>query len=260
LRDICAMILPPAVQPWLDDLRTAACFATRLPIPHSPEAVNMARAMRLLPLVGALVGLVLGLLLLALLRLGVPPLAAAVLTLGAGAALTGALHEDGLADMADGFGGGRDRDAKLAIMRDSRLGTYGGLALVTAFAAKAALLAALPAAQLVGALVAAHALGRAAIPALARALPQARRDGLAAAAGAPEPGAVTLAAALGVAVALLALPFGTALLACIMAALGVAATGWLARRQIGGVTGDVLGGAEQVAEILVLLVVAVRVA
>ena len=70
-----------------------------------------------------------------------PDLAAAALALGAGAILTGALHEDGLADVADGFGGGRDRAAKLEIMRDSRLGTYGALILLVSFAAKLSALA-----------------------------------------------------------------------------------------------------------------------
>ncbi len=245
---------------WLDDLRTAITFATRLPIPHSAQAVNMARAMRLLPLVGAAIGLAGALMQLALLRLSVPPLASAVLALGATAWLTGALHEDGFADVCDGFGGGRDRDAKLAIMRDSRLGTYGGLALLTSFGTRAALLAAIPASALIGALVAAHALGRAVIPAVAMALPSARQDGLAASAGRPEPSAVWLAALLGLVLALLVLPFGTAVLAILVAAAGVIAFGLIAQRQIGGVTGDVLGGAEQVAEIMVLLVVAARLA
>lgn len=243
---------------WLDDLWTAITFATRLPIPHSAQAVNMARAMRVLPVVGAAIGLVAALVQLALLRLSVPPLASAVLAVGATALLTGALHEDGFADVCDGFGGGRDREAKLAIMRDSRLGTYGGLALLTSFGARAAVLAALPSGALIGALVAAHALGRAAIPALALALPSARQDGLAATAGRPGQGSVALAALFGVVIALLMLPFATALLAVIVAGLGVAVMGAVARWQIGGVTGDVLGGAEQVAEILVLLVVAAR--
>ena len=73
-----------------------------------------------------------------------PDLVAAALALGAGALLTGALHEDGLADVADGFGGGRDVEAKLAIMRDSRIGTYGAMALMVSFATKLSALAAIP--------------------------------------------------------------------------------------------------------------------
>jgi len=248
------------MQAWLDDLRTAVCFLTRLPVPHAPEAVNMARAMRATPLIGAGIGLAVASVDLALVKLSLPPLAAAALALSFSALLTGALHEDGLADLADGFGGGREREAKLAIMRDSRLGTYGGLALVAAFLAKAAALAALPTPAVIPALVASHALARAAIPALALWLPAARCDGLAAAAGRPDASSAATAAIIGTAIALVSLPFVTALFAIVLAAAGIAAVGLLARGQIGGVTGDVLGGAEQVAEILVLLVAASRLA
>src|SRR6185295_12676436 len=98
---------------WLDDLRTAVAFLTRLPMPHPDGAspTNFVRAHRMFPVVGALIGAVVGLVCLGLRYVGVPELAAAALALGASAILTGALHEDGLADVADGFGGGRDRDA-----------------------------------------------------------------------------------------------------------------------------------------------------
>ena len=110
---------------WLDDLRTAVAFLTRLPMPH-PEGempANFVRARRMFPLVGAAIGGAVGLFCLGMRMIGLPDLAAAALALGASAILTGALHEDGLADVADGFGGGRDPAAKLEIMRDSRLGT-----------------------------------------------------------------------------------------------------------------------------------------
>ena len=131
---------------WLDDLRTAVVFLTRLPIPHSEGASpeHLVRAYRMFPLVGAGIGAAVGLFCLALRAVGLPDLAAAALALGASALLTGALHEDGLADVADGFGGGRDAAAKLEIMRDSRLGTYGALVLMVSFAAKFSALAALP--------------------------------------------------------------------------------------------------------------------
>src|SRR6187397_784671 len=98
-------------------------FLTRLPMPHpqGPMPANFVRAHRMFPVVGALIGAVVGLVCLGLRSVGVPDLAAAALALGTGAILTGALHEDGLADVADGFGGGSDIAAKLEIMRDSRL-------------------------------------------------------------------------------------------------------------------------------------------
>ncbi|RIK85995.1 MAG: adenosylcobinamide-GDP ribazoletransferase, partial [Hyphomicrobiales bacterium] len=112
------------------------------------------------PVAGALVGLGVGAVAWLALALGLPASLAAAFALAAGIAVTGALHEDGLADTADGFGGGRDRDGKLAIMRDSRIGSYGvlalGLSLIARWAALAALAAASPAAALAAA-VAAHA-------------------------------------------------------------------------------------------------------
>ena len=131
---------------WLDDFRTATAFLTRLPMPHPQGATpeNFVRAHRMFPLVGALIGTAVGLLCLALRAIGVPDLAAAALALGGSAVLTGALHEDGLADVADGFGGGRDVAAKLEIMRDSRLGTYGAVILLVSFVAKCLALAVIP--------------------------------------------------------------------------------------------------------------------
>lgn len=226
-----------------------------MPHPDGAMPPALARAQRVFPLVGAMIGAVVGIVYLALAATGIPALAAAALALGAGALVTGALHEDGLGDVADGFGGGRDRDAKLAIMRDSRLGTYGMLALLVAFAAKAAALPALGAAT-VPALIAAHALGRVTIPILAAAMPYARSDGLGQSAGRPERASVLIAVGFGVAAALVCLPLAQALLAILLTAAGASAVALLAQRQIGGVTGDVFGAAEQVVEIVVLLLVA----
>ena len=130
---------------WLDDFKTATAFLTRLPMPHpqGPMPQNFVRAHRMFPVVGSLIGAAVGLVCLGLRYLGVPDLAASALALGAGAILTGALHEDGLADVADGFGGGRDVEAKLAIMRDSRIGSYGVMALLVGFATKLSALAAI---------------------------------------------------------------------------------------------------------------------
>lgn len=243
---------------WLDDLRLAIMFLTRLPIPHSDGVVNFQRAMRVFPLVAAGIGLVVGLLQLGLLKLGLPPLAAAALTLGASALLTGALHEDGLGDTADGFGGGRDTAAKLEIMRDSRIGTYGTLALIISFAAKLAALAALPPAFVIPGLVATHALARSPLPAMAVLLPPARNDGLSVTAGTPDQATAVTAAAFGFVITLICLPWGTAFAAIVLTILAAAGMGWLARRHVGGHTGDVLGGTEQVCETLILLLLAAR--
>ena len=113
-----------------------------------------------------------------------PPLPAAALAVAATVAVTGALHEDGLADVADGFGGGATRERKLEIMRDSRIGTYGVCALILSFILRISALTNLGDPALVTAvLVAAHAAARAPIPAFMRLVPAARTDGLSADAG-----------------------------------------------------------------------------
>jgi adenosylcobinamide-GDP ribazoletransferase len=247
---------------WLDVFKTAIAFLTRLPMPHpqGPQPQNFVRAHRMFPVVGALIGATVGLICLGLRHLGVPDLAAAALALGASAILTGALHEDGLADVADGFGGGRDRAAKLEIMRDSRLGTYGALILLVSFAAKLSALAAIPDGDVVPGLIAAHALARGVLPLMSLKLPYARNDGLARNAGQPDASTAALAAILALLLALLSLSWSNALLSALAAALSGLGIAWLAQRQIGGQTGDVLGGAEQVGETAILVLLAARLA
>src|SRR4051812_27609535 len=115
---------------WGDEVGSAAAFLTRIPVrklkPHPP----LSRAARAFPIIGAALGAGAGVLLSILVALGASPLLAAALTLAVLALTTGALHEDGLADSADGLGGGRDRQHALEIMRDSRIGTFGVLAII----------------------------------------------------------------------------------------------------------------------------------
>src|SRR5262245_39999033 len=128
---------------WGADLGASFGFLTRLPMPVGLSSSPLSEAMRAFPLVGAVVGGAAGLLLTGLAATGLPGLAASGRTLAAVALLTGGLHEDGLADMADGFGGGSDRESRLAIMRDSRIGTFGVMALFLGLFVKAACLAGL---------------------------------------------------------------------------------------------------------------------
>jgi adenosylcobinamide-GDP ribazoletransferase len=245
---------------WFVDLRTAVGFLTRLPVPDREGAppANFARAYRVFPLVGAAIGAAVGLLYFGTRILGLPDLAGAALALGASAILTGALHEDGLADVADGFGGGRNTAAKLEIMRDSRLGTYGALVLMVSFVIKLSALAALPDAVVVQSLIAAHALARGVLPMMSMSLPMARKDGLATHAGRPDMATAGIAGGLALIIAVLSLPLIEALYAALAAIAGAIGMAWLARRQIGGQTGDVLGAAEQVGETAILLLLATR--
>ena len=184
---------------------------------------------------------------------------AALLALVAAGLITGALHEDGLADTADGFGGGRDRDEKLAIMRDSRQGSYGIIALIATIGLRAVALAAIPGPIESGlALIAAHAAARAVLPAAMLWLQPAREDGLGAMAGTPGPVTMLVALAIGIFVALGMLGPVRGAVALVLSGIAVAATAALARRQIGGYTGDVLGAFQQIGEIVMLLVAAAR--
>jgi adenosylcobinamide-GDP ribazoletransferase len=243
---------------WLDDLLAAAAFLTRVPVPHRASPPNLARAYRAFPLLGAAIGAAVGAVYLLLLWIGLPTIGAAALALGAGALLTGALHEDGLADLADGFGGGRDKAAKLDVMRDSRLGTYGSLALMTSFVAKIGALSTLPPSKVFVAMIATHALARAPLAVLAAAMPYARADGLAASAGRPDSLMALTACVVAMAIVFLALPVTSAITAVLVTTVAAASLAALAQQQIGGQTGDVLGAVEQVCEVAVLLTLAAR--
>lgn len=242
---------------WLTDLTLAAVFLTRLPVPLAgpPTEESHARAMGWFPLVGAGLGLLGGGVHALALAAHLPPMAAALLALAALVWLTGGLHEDGAADVADGFGGGRDRARKLEIMRDSRVGSYGVIAIVFSVAIRAAALAALSGPAGVAALAASGALSRGGMAAMAWRLAPARADGLAARQGRPGTPTVALSLILSAAIATAAL--GAAAPAALAAAgLATWAVAALARRQIGGLTGDVFGAAQQIAEAAVLLTLA----
>ncbi len=244
---------------WWDEFRLAARFLTRLPLGSgdAEAAAPLAEASWAFPLVGLVIGLIGGFVYSLAAWLGVPTLAAALLAVAATALATGALHEDGLADVADGFGGGADRAAKLAIMRDSRSGAFGVLALVLSVGLRAAALASLgDGGRVTAALVAAHALSRGLLPLVLRALEPARSDGLGAAAGRPEAANAWAAAGLGTIIVLFALDWWRGIVAVAAGALAAALIGHVARRQVGGYTGDVLGAIEQGGEVLVMLAAA----
>jgi adenosylcobinamide-GDP ribazoletransferase len=241
---------------WLQDraqeLKASLAFCTRLPLARTTPEKAIAKAAWALPLAGLVVGLI-GALVYALShRLGLP---AAALTVAATLVVTGALHEDGLADTADGFGGGNTRQQKLDIMRDSRTGAYGVCALVLSLLLRVAALASLADTHaVVWALVGSHSAARATMPVLMWLLPPARGDGLSHDAGRPPGESVAAAAAIAFVVLLFCLYPGRAVIAALLLVAVIALMAWLSMRQIDGQTGDVVGALEQVAEIVVLLV------
>jgi adenosylcobinamide-GDP ribazoletransferase len=246
------------------DLAACLRFFSRLPLPSVKFAggayapPNLSRLAPMVPIAGALLGAI-GALTLALAHgLQLPPLVCATIAVSALVLVTGALHEDGLADVADGFGGGATRERKLEILRDSRIGAFGAAALALSLMLRVFLLAALlehgPGAAAAG-LVLAGAVSRGAALLPLALLPAARAEGLGAtnrldAGRAFAAGLVgfIVAAALGLAF----LGFGRAMLAFLLALAAALAMTWIAWRQIGGQTGDVAGATQQMAEIACL--------
>ncbi len=236
-----------------DHLWSGLSLLTRLPVPdHRPAGAEAAWAW---PLVGLILGLLAAALAATLLALGLPPGPAAAATLVGLALLTGAIHEDGLADSADGLLGGRTPERRLEIMKDSRIGSFGALALMlVTLAAWSALSALMAQGTQTAALIVACALSRAPMAVLMAALPPARPSGLSATTGRPSPRIAALAALIAALIALVLLagrafaPMLAAFLLCALLAL-------TARRLIGGQTGDILGCAQQLcfAAILSLL-------
>jgi adenosylcobinamide-GDP ribazoletransferase len=232
----------------------AVSFLTRVPTgtgPRPPE--ELAGFVPWFPVVGAGVGLAVAAVYAGAGEL-LPPLPAASLAVVAGIGLTGAFHEDGLGDTADALLGQHDRDSTVRILKDPRLGTFGVLAVAASLLLRAGAVAALAPGAALAALPAAHALSRAAAVAAMTTLPPAGETGLGASyalALSRRRALAGVAAGLGIALALLGLP---ALVAAAAAGLAALALGRLATRRVGGVTGDVLGAVQQLAEILVLLV------
>ncbi|MFC3123555.1 adenosylcobinamide-GDP ribazoletransferase [Pseudoroseomonas globiformis] len=234
----------------LAEFGAALGLLTRLPAGWLPQPTDfgaaLARSVWCWPLIGAALGALGGLVQTALTALGLPPGLAACWALAAMLMASGALHEDGLADTADGFGGGHSRARKLDIMRDSRIGSYGVLALILSLGLRGAALASL--AHPLAAMAVAAGLGRLALLGPLMALPPARSDGLSAGLGRPGAVPAFLALALMAALGLALLPAGLALGATLAALLAATLVTMLARRQIGGQTGDVLGAAAVLAE------------
>lgn len=234
------------------DLRAAFGLLTRLPVGFAASRAEGAWAW---PLAGAAIGAIATTLGYLACASGLPAGPSAGLVLAVSAVLTGALHEDGLADTVDGFFGGHTPERRLAIMKDSHIGSFGALALMLGVLIRWSALAGLIGGGHWGVIIAAGALSRVPMAAIMAALPNARGAGLSHQVGRPSARAAMLAAGLAMALALactewVALAMGVAVAA---AATGTAA---LAKAKIGGQTGDVLGAAQQTSEIAALLVAA----
>jgi adenosylcobinamide-GDP ribazoletransferase len=239
----------------MSGFRVALSFLTRIPAglgPHSED--RLARAVPWFPIVGALIGLAVAAVYAAASVLWFEFVAAA-LAIASGIVLTGAFHEDGLADAVDAFGAGRDRDQTVRILKDPTIGTFGGVALVATFVLRAGALAMLPVASAWLVLPAAHALSRAvAIGALGWIPPAGEGLGASYGRSVTRARAVTaIAAGLVIATVTMGLNALVAVGVC-----GVAVWGWsrVAVKRLGGLPGDVLGAIQQTGEVAILLLAA----
>src|ERR1700730_2041271 len=256
----------------LTDFCLCLGFFTRLPCSRAARVTEpdmlagFFRAVRMLPIAGALLGALAAAVMAAASAFGLPSLLAAPLATGALVVLSGAMHEDGLADCADGFFGGETPERKLEIMQDSRIGAFGAVALLLSLYLRVmglALIADNSVGLACAVLIGAAALSRSLAFLPLFLLPPARQTGSGFAAGKPAAGAFAVAIFLAILFALDPVSAGANLsqtLAGISLASGCAyATGMVAKHQIGGQTGDVAGAAQQLAEVAYYLALAARI-
>ena len=236
---------------WLWDFPVAVVLLTRLPLPALPKQAfaRSARAVWAYPVVGLVLGLTVSILSWVCDGMGLSAAVTAGLVLGALILLTGAMHEDGLADTADGLWGGQGAARRLEIMKDSRIGAYGVLALIVAMGLRWLGLADAPLPAIITALV----VSRAMMGPLMLALPHARNTGLSHSVGAPPASSVLLAILIGATVAIV-LNGSAGVLALVIAALVATIIGLIAKTKIGGQTGDILGATQLCTEITILIV------
>ena len=251
----------------IDDLVRATGFLSRLPMParhFEGHDGSLSRAAGMVPMAGLVIALCPGLLVLLLSYADANAALTAILALMVLIGVTGALHEDGLADCADALGARGGRDKMLDIMKDSRIGTYGVLALLISFSLRAvALTIIVSMAGGFGAflvLLAVASVSRAAMVWHWNTLPPARSNGVAAAVGAPEASAATLALVSGSAVFLVLVAFTAGIVPALagLALLALAAKQWTGRvrERLGGHTGDTIGATQQIGETVCLTTLA----
>jgi adenosylcobinamide-GDP ribazoletransferase len=255
------------IRDFIDDVARSVAFLSRIHMPQR-HFVNfdgrLSRAVRAFPVAGLLIVLPAAAIVSIFSAIQAAPLFTAFVAVAIQTLITGALHEDGLGDTADGFGGGRTKESALNIMKDSRIGTYGAVSLILSFGLRVSAVAAvIPLVSASGAgllVLAAAALSRTAMVWHWSKLPPARKDGVAASAGEPDAAAVTFAL---VSAALLLLVSGVSLLAAVLSIAAFAATvpafSQIVAGKIGGHTGDTIGAAQQLSEIAVLAALALAI-
>ncbi|SJZ92551.1 cobalamin-5'-phosphate synthase [Enhydrobacter aerosaccus] len=255
---------PASFDEWLQAFKEQASFFTGVKFDVGLPRWPLADVLPVLPFVGAAVGLAAGLVFAIVRAVAGPGWLAAALAVGAAVLTTRALHEDGLADTADGLGPhGLEPERRLEIMRDSRNGTFGVLALALSVIIKIACLAQFSGGTGLAVLMAAHAMSRAVLAYPLLAYAPVHGNGLGAQAGKPTDNGVALAIGIGGVLAFILL-VGKGFFAAILAPAAAIAVAWFGARwiaeRIGGYTGDTLGAIEQAAELAFLVVAALFIA
>jgi adenosylcobinamide-GDP ribazoletransferase len=250
------------VRTFFRAIRAAAAVLTRIPVggfPYDDDEWRWSAAH--LPLIGAIVGWLASIAW--AVTIGAGPLVSSVVAVASAVALTGALHEDGLADTADALGGGDTRERVMSILKDHDIGAYGACALVLGLLLRVATLQRV-ASDLPSILCFVSAASRLGPTVLVAALPYvtpaatAKSSSLAGAGAAQVVVAVLWVVAVGAAArALGGLPWEQALESLVAGGLTVAVCGAYFRKRVGGVTGDFLGAAQQLSECAMLLTFAV---
>lgn len=238
---------------FFSDIPIAFSLLSRLPLPidHDNSSERTAAATWAYPVVGAVLGLIAGFIGNLIYWFGAPAGLSALAALGSLLILSGGLHEDGLADCADGFGGGADKDARLHIMKDSRIGAFGAIALILFLLGRYANMETLIDINFIPTLIAVGTASRLPMVLALYAMPNARGDGLSASVGKPPELSLSIAIVITLTLCFVCMGwsgifvFGWALIAAIV-------MGYLAHRAIGGQTGDVLGAMQQWAELAAL--------
>lgn len=235
------------------DLLVAIGLLTRFPTPPGfdkcPE--HIARSSWAWPVVGAIAGVIAGVAGASLGWLGIDREMAAIVALGVLVLVTGAMHEDGLADSLDGLAGGSTAEKRLEIMKDSQIGVFGATGLALVLLGRWSAISEIGGDQLIAVLLVSSCASRLPVVLAMAALPPARDSGLSASIGRPTGQLALLATAVTTLICLVA--FGLAgLAAVVVAVIGAVPICFLARQLVGGQTGDILGASQQFAELFVL--------
>ena len=249
------------LQIFFKDMLLSVSFLTRIPI--SKDLLferHLMDAAWSFPLIGGLVGFLGGMVALLLSYFNISPIIISFITIGAIILLTGGLHEDGLADTADGFGINKNPEGKINIMRDSQIGVYGTLALIIAISVKAVALSELINKDqffaCVIALIVSGALSRSTIVGIAFFLEKASETGLASVAGKPRATVVGICFLISILLCIFLLPLTKVLAAILLSIVTTVVIGFLSKKQINGYTGDILGAAQMLSETALLIYLA----